>query len=66
MEEKIAVAERPLNIQDLLNAREIFLTNAIMGVMPVTRIERHAVTDEKPGELSKKLRELYQEYAHAS
>jgi branched-chain amino acid aminotransferase len=48
-----------ITIDDLLSAREIFLTNAIMGVMPVTRLERHAVGDEKPGEVTKKLAQLY-------
>ena len=66
----IAAREKVLYIQDLLGAREIFLTNAIMGVMPVTRIERHAVADEKPGEWSQKLRSLYeskvQEPAHGN
>jgi branched-chain amino acid aminotransferase len=56
----IAAQERVLYIHDLLEAKEVFLTNAIMGIMPVSRIERQAVGDEKPGALSKRLRELYE------
>jgi branched-chain amino acid aminotransferase len=48
--------ERLLTINDLLAAREVFLTNAIMGIMPVTRIEKHQVADGRPGELTRKLR----------
>src|SRR5262249_33735627 len=47
--------ERMLTIQDVLAAREVFLTNAIMGVMPVTRVEQHVVADGKPGELTRRL-----------
>jgi branched-chain amino acid aminotransferase len=51
--------ERLLTISDLLAAREVFLTNAIMGVMPVTRIERHEVGEGKPGPLTHQLRSAY-------
>lgn len=49
--------ERLLTINDLLSAKEVFLTNAIMGVMPVTHIEKHMVGDEKPGALARQLGE---------
>lgn len=51
--------ERLISINDLLAAKEVFLTNAIMGIMPVTRIERHVIGDEKPGALTGKLSEAY-------
>jgi branched-chain amino acid aminotransferase len=51
--------ERTLRMDDLLTAREVFLTNAIMGVMPVTRIARHAVADEKPGPITTELIAAY-------
>jgi branched-chain amino acid aminotransferase len=58
--------ERLLTIDDLLQAREIFLTNAIMGVMPVTHIERHSVANEKPGELARQLRQDYEAFIVSS
>ncbi len=51
-----------LFIEDLLAAPEVFLTNAIMGIMPVTRIERHAVGTEKPGPVTRKLAQIYDQY----
>ncbi len=64
----IPAVEKIMTIHDVLSAREIFLTNAIMGVMPVTFIERHAVADQKPGPLTLRLGTLYnasiQEQSH--
>jgi branched-subunit amino acid aminotransferase/4-amino-4-deoxychorismate lyase len=48
----MVVQERMLTIEDLLAAKEVFLTNAIMGVMPVTQIEKHVVNDGKAGEVT--------------
>jgi branched-chain amino acid aminotransferase len=52
--------ERLLTIDDLLAARELFLTNAIMGLMPVTAIEKHTVATGKPGETTQRLRAAYE------
>jgi len=51
--------ERMITITELLAAKEVFVTNAIMGVMPVTHIEKHNVGNEKPGELTMKLHAAY-------
>ncbi|MCE5185601.1 MAG: aminotransferase class IV [Planctomycetaceae bacterium] len=51
--------EMPLRIDDLLSAQEVFLTNVIMEILPVTSIEAHAVGDGKPGKLTQKIAELF-------
>ena len=67
-ENAIPAVEKLMTIHDVLSAREIFLTNSIMGVMPVTYIERHAVGDHKPGPITQRLSGLYnafiQEQSH--
>ncbi len=55
----IEIEERELLIKDVLEADEIFLTNAIMGLMPVCRIEKHTVGKEKPGPVYQKLHDAY-------
>ena len=40
---------------ELLDADEVFLTNSIMEVMPVCRIERQPIGDDKPGPVTRKL-----------
>lgn len=57
----IAVDDSPCTIDDLLDADEVFLTNAIMEVMPVTRIERRPIGGEKPGPLTRQLAVAYRE-----
>jgi branched-chain amino acid aminotransferase len=52
--------EKNLTVNDLMQASEVFLTNSIMELMPVTRIEKHAVGNEKPGPIYQKLHVLYQ------
>jgi len=61
--EGIECRERELSIQDLLQAEEVFLTNSIMELMPVCRVERHPVGTEKPGEVYQRLHEKYRESA---
>ena len=46
-----------IDVNQLLDADEIFLTNSIMQVMPVCRIERKAIGDDKPGPVTRRLAE---------
>ncbi len=55
----VPVEERPLTINDLLDADEVFLTNSIMRVMPVVRVERKDIGEGKVGSISRKLFEAY-------
>jgi branched-chain amino acid aminotransferase len=59
--EKIPLQRAAINITQLLDADEAFLTNSIMGVMPVARIERKAIGSDKPGPLTRRLAEIYQQ-----
>jgi len=44
-----------IDVNQLLDADEIFLTNSIMQVMPVCRIERKAIGQDKPGPITTRL-----------
>ena len=59
--EGLDVAEEPVAAEDILKVDELFLTNSIMEVMPVCRIERHALADERPGPVTSRLMGLYKE-----
>lgn len=53
--------ETPLGIDDLLDADEVFLTNTMMQVMPVVRVEKHDIHGASVGQTTRKLLSLYQE-----
>jgi branched-subunit amino acid aminotransferase/4-amino-4-deoxychorismate lyase len=64
-EENIAVNLGTVTVSDLLDADEVFLTNSIMGVMPVSRVERKAIGNEKPGPITDRLAKAYQTLVEA-
>jgi len=55
----IELQQPALTIHDLLDADEVFVTNSVMEVVPVCRVERHAIGNEKPGEVTRQLSEAY-------
>ncbi len=57
----IPLEERPLTINDLLDADEVFLTSTSMEVMPVARIERHVIGNDRPGPVTLKLLQLFRD-----
>jgi branched-chain amino acid aminotransferase len=54
----VPVRVGPLDVNALLAAREVFMTNSIMQVMPVGRIEQHQVGAETPGAVTGMLMEM--------
>ena len=59
--EGIEVQAAAVDINRLLGAQELFLTNSIMGVMPVCRIESKPVGDDKPGWVTVRIASAYSE-----
>jgi len=53
------VSEATLGIDDLENAEEIFLTNSVMGVMPVSYFNDQPVGPSFPGPFTRKLADGY-------
>jgi branched-subunit amino acid aminotransferase/4-amino-4-deoxychorismate lyase len=51
--------ETALTITDVLDADECFITNCIMGIVPVVRVEKRAIGAEKPGVLTRRLMAAY-------
>ena len=62
MRNSIKLVEKTLGIDDLLGTDEIFLTNVIMQILPVSHVEKHTVGDGKVGPVTKKLMEYFDEF----
>jgi D-alanine transaminase len=62
----LSVEERPFTMAEAYVAREAFVTSASQIVMPVVRIDGHAIGDGKPGPVAAALRRHFHRYAEAS
>lgn len=51
----LAVGTAAVDVERLLGADEVFLTNSVMGIMPVTRLEQKALGDGSPGPVTRRL-----------
>lgn len=55
----LRVREKSLRVEDLKKADEVFLTNSLIGVMPVTKIDNRIVGKGKPDPLTLKIKQAY-------
>lgn len=63
---QVQVQEKPFTPEQAYRAQEAFITSASMFVMPVVSIDGHTIGDGKPGQVTKRLRELYISIARES
>lgn len=59
--DSIRLVEKDLSIDDVLGADEIFMTNVIMQVMPIIKVEKHVVGDGQVGPMAKDLKKKFEE-----
>jgi len=55
----VPAEQKPLSAREVLDADEMFLTNSIMELLPVGRVERKEIGDGRPGPVTKQLAEAY-------
>jgi branched-chain amino acid aminotransferase len=55
----IDTLEQDIELDDPVHADEVFLTNSLIEVMPVTGIDKKPVGNGKPGPLTRKMMEAY-------
>jgi len=60
-ENKIRLKQRKIHYFDIAGADEIFITNSIAEIMPVSEIDKHMVNGKIPGYFTAKLMQLYKE-----
>ncbi len=57
----IATVVGEIQLADLLGADEVFLTNSILELMPITEVDGRPVGSGRPGEMTKRLMSAYRE-----
>ncbi len=62
LENSIELIEKDLTIDEVLAADEVFLTNVIMQVMPIIKIEKHTVGDSLVGPVTKELQKRFGDF----
>jgi branched-chain amino acid aminotransferase len=55
--------ERPLRLEDLIGADEVFMTSTTREVVPVTRVDETAIGGGRPGSLTRRAMEAFRAYA---
>ena len=56
------VIEKPFNLIEAKNAKEAFLTSSTLSVLPVVKIDNYNISNGKPGDITKKITYLYNNY----
>lgn len=62
----IGVSQQGIRLEEVLGAEEIFLTNSLIEVMPLTEIGGKPVSSGKPGPVTQRLREGYSQLVLAA
>lgn len=64
--EGLSVEERPFTVEEAYRAREAFITAATTVVMPVVRIDDHAIGNGRPGSIASGLRAQFHEVVEST
>ena len=56
------IKEKPFNLIEAKNAKEAFLTSSTLSVLPVVKIDNYNISKGKPGDITKKIINLYNNY----
>ncbi|MFN0138100.1 MAG: aminotransferase class IV [Phycisphaerae bacterium] len=59
VDEGILIREAPITVEMLRDADEAFLTSSVMEIVPIVRLDRHAIGNEQPGDVTRAISEAY-------
>ncbi|HLF58827.1 MAG TPA: D-amino-acid transaminase [Alphaproteobacteria bacterium] len=62
-DEGLRLVERPFTPEEAKAAKEAFITSTTSYVMPVVKIDGHAIGDGTPGPVTRRLQDWYRNYA---
>lgn len=63
-EQNLELIEKAFSLDDMLNAKEAFITSATALVFPIVKVNNQPIEKGKPGEIAVRLREIYLQKAN--
>ncbi|HGN1705966.1 TPA: D-amino-acid transaminase [Providencia rettgeri] len=63
-EQNLELIEKAFSLDDMLNAKEAFITSATALVFPIVKVNNQPIGKGKPGEIAVRLREIYLQKAN--
>ncbi len=64
-QEFLEVELRPIKLQELIEADEVFMTSSTKKVMPVVKLDDHLIADGRVGEQTRKMINAFEEFRQA-
>lgn len=58
----LKVEERAFKLDELIKAKEVFLSSSTLILRPITKVDNHKIGNGKAGEITRKIRDLYLEF----
>lgn len=58
----LKVEERKFGVEEMMRAKEVFLTSSSLIVRPIIKIDEKIISDGKPGKITRLLSEAYNEF----
>ena len=58
----IAIVEKKFNLEEILSAKECFMTSSTLKICPIGKIDNSLIFNGKIGKITKKIHNLYQQF----
>lgn len=58
------VEERDIDVTELIDADEVFITGTTQGVLPVVKVDEREYSNGKPGEITKNIINIFNQYVN--
>lgn len=58
-EQNLELVEKPFSLDEMLNAKEVFITSATTLIFPIVEVNNQQIGEGKPGNTAIRLREIY-------
>lgn len=62
-ERRLPILETPFTMQEMIRAREAFLSASVTGIVPIVQVDEHIIASKKVGDITQQLQNHYANFA---